>query len=280
MEAHAGFLSQADYEIGRVIQYLKNERLLDNTIIIVMIGDNGATKFTADIPGVPDGMQNASYQERVKAALKNIDAIGRKDFKGDIPLGWTQATNAPFKQWKADANAEGGTHNPMIIFAPKYIKEKGGIRNQYVHLIDIWPTLIELIKPKIPANINGYLQKPIEGKSFVYTLNDAKVKTQPRIQYYEAGASRAIYKDGWKAAAYHQPRQSYTKDVWELYHVEVDFNDRFNLAEKYPQKLKELKTLFNQEAKKYHIHPLHDSWFPADAYLQISDSRAKEAQEN
>ncbi|MEN0055291.1 MAG: sulfatase-like hydrolase/transferase, partial [Mucilaginibacter sp.] len=109
MEAHAGFLSQTDHEIGRLINYLKASNQLENCIVMIIVGDNGATKYTAEIPGVPSGMEKASHAQRVAAALKNIDQIGRKNFKGDIPLGWTQATNAPFKYWKADANSEGGT---------------------------------------------------------------------------------------------------------------------------------------------------------------------------
>jgi arylsulfatase len=280
MEAHAGFLSQADNEIGRVINYIRSIGQMDNTIVILIIGDNGATKYTADIPGVPSGMEKATHEEKVKAALKNIDLIGRKNFKGDIPIGWTQATNAPFKLWKGDANSEGGTHNPMIIYAPKFIKEKGAIRNQYVHLIDIWPTLIELTKVNVPLSINGYKQAPIEGQSFVNTLNDEKAKSKHQIQYFETGASRALYKDGWKVEAYHHLGTSYKEDIWELYDMEHDFNEHVNLAKKYPQKLKELKEAFEIEAKKYHVYPLHDSWFPANPYLQISDSRWKEAKED
>ena len=279
MEAHAGFLSQTDHEIGRVINYLKQTGQLENSIVMVIIGDNGATKYTADLPGAPEGMQKASHEERVKAALKNIDQIGRKNFKGDIPLGWTQATNAPFKLWKGDANAEGGTHNPMILYAPGFIKEKGGIRNQYVHLIDVWPTVMELSKAKIPLSVNGYPQAPVEGTSFAYTLNDATAKDRHTLQYYETGASRALYKDGWKVEAYHHLGQSYLNDTWELYDMKHDFNEHFNLAAKYPEKVKQLRALFEIEAKKYHVYPLHDSWFPANKYLQISDSREKEAQD-
>jgi arylsulfatase A-like enzyme len=279
MEAHAGFLSQADAEMGRVIQYIQSIGQLDNTIVLVIVGDNGATKYTADIPGVPEGMEKASRAEKIQAAYKNIDKIGRIDFKGDIPLGWTQASNAPFKQWKGDANSEGGTHNPMIVYAPKYIQEKGGIRTQYTHLIDIWPTLLELTKAKVPTKINGYPQAPIEGTSFAYSLNNSKAKSQHRVQYFETGASRAIYVDGWKAAAYHPLGGSYKSDTWELYHMDKDFNEMQDLSKKYPEKLKALRAIFESEAKKNHVYPLHDSWFPADPYLQISDSRAKEARQ-
>lgn len=277
MEAHAGFLSQTDYEIGRVINYIKEIGQLENTVVLLIIGDNGATKYTAEIPGVPAGMENASHEQKVKAALKNIDAIGRKNFKGDIPLGWTQATNAPFKLWKGDANSEGGTHNPLIIYAPKYIKAGGETRNQYVHLIDIWPTLIDLLKIKIPKVLNAYTQAPLEGHSFVSTMNDKNIKSKNNLQYFETGASRALYKDGWKVEAYHKLGTSYKNDIWELYDMEHDFNEQVNLAAKNPTKLKEMKAAFEVEAKKYKLYPLHDSWFPADSYLQISDSRDKEA---
>lgn len=279
MEAHAGFLSQADAEIGRVIQYIQTIGQLENTIVLVIVGDNGATKFTAEIPGVPEGMEKASRTEKIQAAFKNIDKIGRIDFKGDIPLGWTQASNAPFKQWKGDANAEGGTHNPFIIYAPKYIQEKGGIRTQYTHLVDIWPTILELTKAKLPSQINGYVQAPIEGSSFAHTLNDEKAKSKHLVQYFETGASRAIYVDGWKAAAYHPLGTSYKTDTWELYHMDKDFNELHDVSKQYPEKLKALRAIFEKEAKKYHLYPLHDSWFPADPYLQISDSRAKEARQ-
>jgi arylsulfatase A-like enzyme len=212
--------------------------------------------------------------------LKNIDQIGRKNFKGDIPLGWTQATNAPFKLWKGDANAEGGTHNPMILYAPGFIKKQSGIRNQYVHLIDVWPTVMELTRVKIPVSVNGYPQAPVEGTSFAYTLNDAAAKDRHTLQYYETGASRALYKDGWKVEAYHHLGQSYLKDTWEMYDMRHDFNEHFNLASKYPEKVKQLRIWFEIEAQKYHVYPLHDSWFPANRYLQISDSRDKEAQDD
>lgn len=280
MEAHAGFLSQTDDEVGRIISFITSIGQMENTIVIVIIGDNGATKYTADIPGVPEGMEKATCAEKINAALKNIDNIGTKNFKGDIPIGWTQASNAPFKLWKGDANSEGGTHNPMIIFAPKYIKEKGGIRNQYVHLIDIWPSLLELTNAKLPISINGYRQLPLEGTSFVYSLNSATAKDRHTLQYFETGASRGLYKDGWKAEAYHHIGTSYVTDVWELYNMKTDFNEINNVAEKYPQKLKQLKKLFEVEAKKYNVYPLVDSWFPDNNYLRISDSRDKEAQDD
>ena len=279
MEAHAGFLSQTDYEIGRIINYLSRAGLLENTMVFVIIGDNGATKYTGDLPGLPEDKKNLKGEERIKAAFKNIDNIGLRNFNGDIPLGWTQASNAPFRLWKCDANAEGGTHNPLIVFYPKGINEKGGIRNQYVHLIDLWPSIAAITKAKIPVSINGYKQSPLEGTSMIYSLNNSKAADRHTIQYYETGGNRALYKDGWKATTYHKTGGAFKDDVWELYDMRNDFNEQHDLAKKYPQKLKELIALFEMEAKKYHVYPLRESWFPANKYLQISDSRDPESKQ-
>ncbi|WP_443944103.1 arylsulfatase [Pedobacter sp. AW1-32] len=272
MEAHAGFLSQTDYEVGRILDFIGQIGQMENTVVMIIIGDNGATKYTEDIPGEPLGLDKLSRTERAEAALKNIDRIGRKDFKGDIPLGWTQVSNTPFKYWKADANSEGGTHNPMIFYAPKLIQE-AGLRKQYVHLIDIWPTILELTHADVPKAINGYPQLPIDGVSFAYSIVQANAESKHRQQYYETGASRAMYKDGWKAATLHTPGQSYLNDVWHLYNMQTDFNEQKDLSAKYPQKLAELRALFEEEAKKNNVYPLHESWFPKDEHLRISDSR-------
>jgi arylsulfatase A-like enzyme len=273
MEAHAGFLSQTDHETGRLINYLSKAGLLENTLVIILIGDNGATKYTGDLPGLPAHANHLQGEAKVQAALQHIDAIGRKNFNGDIPLGWTQATNAPFKQWKCDANAEGGTRNGMIVFYPKGIQQRGGIRQQYVHIIDLWPSIAAITKANIPASINGYKQAPLEGVSMIYSLNNANAASKHTLQYFETGGHRALYKDGWKASAYHTTGGAFNNDVWELYDMNTDFNELNNLAHKYPEKLKVLKALFDAEAKKYHVYPLQESWFPADKYLQISDSR-------
>jgi len=277
MEAHAGFLSQTDFEIGRIIRFLSQTGQLENTIVFIIIGDNGATKYTADLPDVSLSEKKLTREERVTTIVNNIDKIGTRYFNGDIPLGWTQASNAPFKLWKCDANAEGGTHNPLIVFYPKMIKEKGGIRSQFVHIIDIWPSIIEMAKIKVPSSINGYKQERIEGTSMQYSFNNANARERHTLQYFETGANRALYMDGWKAATYHKTGGAFENDVWELYDMKNDFNERINLADKYPEKLKKLRAVFEIEAKKYHIYPLQESWFPASKYLQISDSRDLES---
>jgi arylsulfatase len=256
MEVYAAMLTQADYEFGRIVNYLKEIGQLDNTVILAMIGDNGSShstpngSFNGHINGLPG-------KEQVAEALKHIDEFGTSSSEMDAPSGWTQATNTPFRLWKADANSEGGTHNPLIVFYPKGIKEKG-IRDQYSHIIDIAPTIVDLTGTTVPDVINGYKQKPFDGSSLVYSIKDSAAASHHTIQYYELRGKRAIYKDGWKAEVYHQTGTDFANDVWELYNLNTDFNERIDLAKKEPEKLKELVYLFDQEAKKYNVYPLID----------------------
>jgi arylsulfatase A-like enzyme len=266
MEVYAGFLSHTDYEISRVINHLRDIGQLENTLIIVSVGDNGASK-----EGTFEGQANRNYdptitpEDRLKKNLAQIDLIGTEYSKPNYPLGWAQAANTPFKHWKQDANSEGGTHNPLIVFWPKGVKEKGGIRNQYTHLIDILPTTIELTGAKVPSIINGYPQEPVEGTSLVYTIDNEKAASRHTLQHYEIMGSRSIYKDGWKAGTLHVKKQDFDKDVWELYNLNEDFNERNDLSAKNPEKLKELQELFDAQAWKYNIYPLKDGTIPLNA---------------
>jgi arylsulfatase A-like enzyme len=257
MEVYAAYLTHADYEFGRIVHYLKEIDQLDNTLIIAIIGDNGSS------PSYKNGsfngyISNLDSSKQVAEAFKHLDKFGTEESDMDAPYGWTQATNTPFRQWKVDANSEGGTHNPLIIFYPKGIKEKGGIRTQYGHVNDIAPTTVELTGATFPETVKGVKQKPFEGTSLAYTLNDSSAPSRHIIQYYEIKGKRAIYNDGWKASVYHLPGTDFAKDVWELYNITEDFNERKNLAAQNPDKLKELQDLFDSEAKKYNVYPLND----------------------
>ncbi len=258
MEIYAGFMTHADYEFGRIVNYLKETGQLENTIIITSIGDNGSSHSPEH--GYFNGyIRNLDKDKQVAEMIKHLDQFGTEHSDMDAPAGWTQATNTPFRLWKQDANSEGGTHQPLIVFYPKGIKEKGGIRNQYGHVIDIAPTIIELTGSTIPDVIKGYKQKPIEGTSLAYSITDAKAPSKHTVQYYELRGKRAIYQDGWKASVFHVTGTDFKDDVWELYNINEDFNERINLAAKYPDKLKELQALFDTEAKKYNVYPLIDN---------------------
>jgi len=267
-EVYAGFLSYTDHEIGRFVTYLEQIGELDNTLIFVVIGDNGESK-----EGSYTGTAGASVTSKghdIPFLVSQYDKLGTEFTNENYPLGWSQAANTPFRYWKSDVNAEGATHNPLIIHYPKGIREKGGVRTQYGHVIDILPTTTELAGLQIPTEINGYPQLPLHGTSLAYTLTDAAAPSRHTQQYYELHGGRAIYKDGWKASVYH-PRNvfgeaptddihfnpaPFDKDKWELYNLNEDWNETNDLAARNPQKLEELKTLFDQEAKKYNVYPL------------------------
>ena len=276
MEVYAGFLTYTDAEIGRVVNYLKETNQFDNTVIFVAIGDNGASKEGSLVGTINQSLfaQGTSDEKNLQDNLANIGEIGTpQGLNTNYPLGWAQATNAPFKNWKQDAQSEGGTRNPLIIHYPNGIKDKGGIRNQYSHVNDILPTRLDIAGIKAPEYIKGIKQDIIQGSSLYTSLNNAKAESLHKVQYYYIFGNRAIYKDGWKAAAAHPDpftllktagknqaptASNFDNDVWELYNLNEDFNERNNLASKHPEKLAELKKLFDEQAKENNVYPLID----------------------
>jgi arylsulfatase len=261
-ELYAGFVSHADYEIGRIIKYLEQIHQLDNTLIFISIGDNGASPEGGQVGTAFPRSRDISDKDAVAQTLKNVDLLGTDKSSVNYPHGWAQAGNTPFRYWKFAANSEGGTRNPLIVFWPKGIKDKGGIRNQYLFANDIVPTTLELIGAKAPSVISGYPQEPFEGVSFAYAINpeNKNLPTRHNVQYFEINAARAIYKDGWKAEIPHKRGTDLNNDKWQLYNLNEDFNERFDIADKNPDKLKELQDVFDAEAWKYNVYPIKDTW--------------------
>jgi arylsulfatase len=268
MEVYAGYLTYTDYEVGRLIDHLKEINQLDNTLVFLMIGDNGASKegtLNGDIDRPLWGAKPLTEDENIKYNLDKIGEIGTSAAKeGNYPLGWAQAANTPFKFWKQDANSEGGTRNPLIISWPKVIKDKGGIRTQYGHVIDIFPTTLDLLGIKAPEQIKGIKQQAIEGTSLAYSIDDAKAPSRHTLQYYYIYGARSIYHDGWKAELAYpnsfvtgnaQSKKVFDENAWELYNLNEDYTERIDLAKKYPEKLAELKALFEEQAKEHHLYP-------------------------
>ena len=268
MEIYAGYLTYTDYEVGRLINHLKEINQIDNTLVFVMIGDNGASKEGTLNGNIDQGFfrgKPLTQEENIRYNLGKIGEIGTPDAtQGNYPLGWAQAANTPFKYWKEDANSEGGTHNPLIVYYPKRIKDKGGIRTQYSHVIDILPTTLELVGIKAPEEIRGIKQQPIEGISLAYSIDAAKAPSRHTLQYYYIFGSRSIYHDGWKAELPYpnafitgnaQSKQPFDENAWELYNLNEDYTERIDLAKKYPEKLNELKALFEEQAKTHNLYP-------------------------
>lgn len=268
MEVYAGYVSQADYEIGRVVDYLREIGQLDNTIIVAAIGDNGAASGGQDTGVWETTGTRGPRKDYIAKELANLSDLGSERSYPSYAEGWSAATNTPFRYYKSYADYEGGTHNSLIVYYPKVIK-KSGIRSQFVYVTDVLPTTIELTDSKVPSVVNGYKQNPIEGVSFGYTIKDdaEKEADQHTLQYIELQGSGAIYKDGWKATfpskypiMFHHNRDTKA----HLYHISEDFNEAVDLAEKYPEKLKELLDVFDTEAKKYNVYPLKPGSVPYD----------------
>lgn len=266
MEVYAGYLAYTDFEVGRLINHLKEINQLDNTLVFVIIGDNGASKEGTLNGNIDQGFtQKLSERDNIDYNLKKIGEIGTSAAtNGNYPLGWAQAANTPFRFWKQDANSEGGTHNPLIVYWPKGIKEKGGIRTQYGHVIDIFPTTLDLVGVKAPDEIRDVKQQPVEGTSLAYSIEDAKAPSRHTVQYYYIYGSRSIYDHGWKAELPYpnsfitgnaESKTTFDENAWELYNLNDDYTERINLAKQHPEKLAELKAEFEEQAKAHHLYP-------------------------
>jgi len=258
MENFAAFCGHLDDNIGRFIDFLESADLLDNTLVVV-VSDNGASA-----EGGPDGTMSEDrfwnyIFQTPEEMLPSLDEIGEPETFPHYPIGWAHAGDSPLKRWKRES-FNGGNTDPFIVHWPKGIQERGGIRHQYHHAIDVVPTILEAIGLDMPDEHHGVAQKPIEGVSMRYSFNDADEPDRKETQYYEILGTRALWHKGWKAVTEHQMETGghFDDDQWELYHVAEDFSECHNLAEEHPEKLQELIDLWWLEAEKHDVLPLDD----------------------
>ena len=267
MEVFAGFGEYADTEIGRLVDVIQDMGQLDNTLIFYIVGDNGASA-----EGGMSGMFNEmtyfnGVVETVSDVMKHYDELGGPNTYSHYAAGWAVAGDTPFTWTKQVASNYGGTRNGMVVHWPKGVKARNEIRTQWHHVIDIAPTVLEAAVLPEPKVVNGIPQTPIEGVSMLYSFNDAHAKDRHLTQYFEIFGNRAIYRDGWLAGTVHRAawetevRAALDKDTWELYDTRNDFSLATDLAAKEPAKLKELQSLFMDEAVKYNVLPIDDRVF-------------------
>lgn len=273
MEVYAAYLAYTDHEIGRVIQAVEDLGKLDNTLIIYISGDNGSSA-----EGTPNGTPNEmttfnGIDVPVADQMKYLDVWGSDQTYPHFAVGWTWAMDTPFKWTKQVASHFGGTRQGVAMSWPNRIKDAGGIRNQFHHVIDIVPTILEATGVAAPLQVNGITQKPIEGVSMAYTFDKANAEAPSKrtTQYFEMVGMRALYHEGWMASTtpYRVPwdiTAPTPKDVvneikWELYNVAKDWTQFDDVAAGNPAKLKELQDLFWVEANKYQVLPLDASGF-------------------
>ena len=260
-EVFAGFLSYTDEQIGRVLDYLEESGQLDNTIIVV-ISDNGASG-----EGGPNGSVNEvkffnGYIDTVEESIRHIDHLGGPDTYPHYAIGWAMAFNTPYKLYKRYASHEGGIADAAIISWPNGIKAHGEVRDNYVNVSDITPTVYDLLGITPPDEVAGIAQKPLDGASFKAALDDPSADTGKDTQFYTMLGTRGIWHKGWFANTVHAATPAgwshFDEDRWELYDIEKDRSQCHDLAADNPDKLEEMKKLWFSEAGKYNGLPLAD----------------------
>jgi arylsulfatase A-like enzyme len=275
MEVYAGFVSHTDHHLGRLLDFLREYGYLDNTIVMV-ISDNGASA-----EGGPTGTTNEAQffnnaAESLEDSLKVIDELGGPDHFNHYPWGWTWAGNTPFRRWKRETY-KGGACDPFLVSWPQGTRARGEVRTQYAHIVDMVPTVLDLLGIEPPATIRGVTQSPMHGVSFAPALDDAAAPTRHHTQYFEMLGHRAIYHDGWRAVC-PWPGPSFTEagfgfgqpitaeklteldaTGWELYHVAEDFAENHDLSAEHRDKLIALIATWYAEAGKYGVLPVDGS---------------------
>lgn len=267
-EVYAGYAAQTDYEIGRLLQAIHDEGQSDNTLVLEIFGDNGGSAQGG--PLGTDAHEVTGAPKSLAERLGTDEDLGSEVFMNHFAASWAWALSTPFQGTKEDASHLGGTRDPLIVSWPARIKNVGGLRSQFIHLNDVAPTLYDVAGIRPPTVVNGVPQIPLEGTSFAYTFDHPNEPSHHHIQYFETSGNRAIYKDGWWAGnrlrSTWEPNgisgaerilpQNVDIHPWELYNLNDDYSQADDLAAKYPEKLKELEQLFDQEARRNQVYPL------------------------
>jgi arylsulfatase A-like enzyme len=268
MEVYAGFLEYTDHHVGRLVDLLERMQLLDNTLIYYIIGDNGASA-EGTLNGTFNEMINfngAAALETPEYLMEHLDDFGGPDSYNHYSVGWAHAMDTPYQWTKQVASHFGGTRNGTVVHWPKGITAKGEVRQQFHHVIDVAPTLLEVAGLPEPVFVHGVQQSPIEGVSMAYSFDDDEAADQHETQYFEMFGNRGIYHKGWTAVTKHRTPWElhgahvvpFDDDVWELYDTTKDWSQAHDLSNEMPDKLHELQRLWLIEAVKYNVVPLDD----------------------
>lgn len=268
MELYAAFLEHTDDQVGRLVDRLQELGALDNTLVLYMLGDNGASA-----EGGMEGSFNYiaglnGYKQTTAEVLERFDELGTPTSYPHYPASWAMALDTPYQWTKQAASHYGGTRNGLIAHWPAGITDTGGLRHQWHHCVDITPTILEAVGVPAPHTVDGVAQKPMEGVAMNYTFTDADAADRHTTQYFEIYGNRGIYDHGWTAVTLHRAPwlmathglqlPAFEQDRWELYDTTVDWSQSRDLAAEFPEKLEELKQKFLVEAARYQVLPLDD----------------------
>ncbi|MFV0366570.1 MAG: arylsulfatase, partial [Mangrovibacterium sp.] len=280
MEVFAGFAEHTDYNVGLLLDEIKNEGRLDNTLIFYIWGDNGSSAEGQN-GSISELLAEQSIPSTTKQHIDALNKLGGLDVLGSpktanmYTAGWAWAGSTPYKSTKLIAAHFGGTRQPMAVSWPKGIKHDGTSRPQFHHVIDIVPTIYDVVGIQAPKIVNGFAQDPIEGVSMAYSFADSKAEGRRKIQFFDILGSRGLYYDGWFASAF-GPRKPWVpglpegaadwnpeNDTWELYNIDEDWSQANNLAKSNPKKLAEMKSMFLTESAKYKNLPIGGGFWAA-----------------
>ncbi len=258
--AYAAMLDHADQHLARLMAFLDNAGLRDDTLVLVL-SDNGASQ-----EGGPLGMVNAMgpfnlLAESLATKIARIDDIGGPDTHTNFPHGWAMAANTPLRRYKQNTHG-GGIRDPLVASWPAALPARGELRHQFCHVRDLAPTLLDLLQLAAPSQVDGHTVKPMTGESFAPSLRDAAAPPRRGAQLFEMFGHRGIWCDGWKAVAFHPVGTPFGQDVWELYHLDQDFAENTDLASVHPERLDALKALWWREAESSQVLPLDDRFGP------------------
>lgn len=258
-EVYAAFLEHTDKQIARFVDFLKMEGQYDDTIIVVM-SDNGAAGSGTFKEGIMDVRRSYYDDEPFTEKVEHFHKLGTDDSYGMYANGWAHAGNTPLKWYKSDTYG-GGTRAPLIVTWPNGEIGKNKIQDQYHHVIDVVPSLFEMINKEQPETVGSLNVLPIQGTSFAYIFDTPEAEGNKHIQYFETAGDRAIWVDGWKAVTRHIKGDNYADDEWELFHTSSDFSEINNLAKQEPELLKKLINIWHKEAARDNVLPMEDDLF-------------------
>jgi arylsulfatase A-like enzyme len=268
MEIYAGFLEHTDHHVGLLVDALRDLDILDDTLIYVIIGDNGASA-EGSLQGTFNEMITLSGFAEIESPeflIERIDLLGGPKAYNHYAVAWAHAMDTPYQWTKQVASHWGGTRNATIVHWPRGIKGKGETRSQFCHVIDVAPTVLEVANLPTPSYVNGVMQKPMEGVSMRYSFDDEEAPERHETQYFEMFGNRGIYHKGWTAVTKHrtpwltgaEKTIPFDEDHWELYDTTKDWTQAHDLAKKEPDRLGELQRQWLIEAAKYNVLPLDD----------------------
>ena len=266
METYAGFAEHADHQVGRLVDALDDLGLLDDTLVLYLLGDNGASGEGGLEGTLREHLVGHGFADDVASMDAVLDTIGDATTYPIYPVGWALAMNTPYQWTKQVASHFGGVRDGLVVHWPRGIAARGELRHQFHHVIDVLPTILDVAGLPVPETVRGVVQQQVEGTSMRYTFDDAEAVDRRRTQYFEMVGNRGIYHEGWTAVTRHgtpwvmvdHRHRPFEDDTWELYDTRADWSQAHDLAASMPERLAELQELFVVEAGRHQVFPLDD----------------------